>query len=289
MPFRNRDRVSTCSVKALGCAAILLAIGPACGSDSVAPVQADDVYVEVRVTGGFAAADYSFAVDGAARAVRGISCVNLCDFEAGEMIARLSPAQILELSTRFHEAGILALDGTDFGDQCCDQFFYTIHFRQGDQEAHVSGSSEALPEALRRAVADLQQLLHGVLPFIVDFDSRPDDWPGQPWALKGYALERPVLTLDVEYGGGCEDHEFDLVAWGGWLESFPVQVNVLLAHEDHGDACDALLTSELRFDLTPLERAYAAAYGGPARGATTILLRLRVPGVAEPRLIEYTF
>lgn len=289
MPSGIRHRVSTYSVKALGCAATLFAIGSACGADSVAPIQTDDVYLEVRVTGGFAAADYSFAVDGAARAVRGISCVNLCDFEAGETIVRLSPAQIRELSTRFHEAGILALDGTDFGTQCCDQFFFTIRFREGDEEAVVSGSSEALPEAVRSAVTDLHQLLRGVLPLIVDFDTRPEDWPAQPWVLKGYTVDRPVLALDIEYGGGCEEHEFDLVVWGGWLESFPVQVSVLLAHEDHGDACDALLTSELRFDLTALERAYAAAYGEPAQGATTLLLRLRIPGAAEPQLIEYTF
>ncbi len=273
----------------LGYASSLLIIGPACGSDSVAPLQADDIYIEVRVTGGFAAADYSFAVDGSAGAVRGISCVRMCDFESGEVIVHLSPQQLLELSARLEEAGIFQLDGTDFGDQCCDQFFYTIRYRDGDREATVSGSSGALPEALRGAVATLHQLLQGILPIIVDFETRPDEWPRDLLTLKRHTLARPTLTLDVEYSGGCEDHEFDLVAWGGWLESFPIQVNVLLAHESHGDACDALITQGLRFDLSPLERAYVATYGTAAQGATTIVLRLAVPGAPEPQLIEYTF
>lgn len=289
MLLTNRAHVSRRCVQTLGCAAILLVIGPACGSDSVSPLQAHDVYVEVRVTGGFAAADFSFAVDGEAGAVRGISCVSLCDFQPGEVIAHLTPAQVMALSARLREAGIMDHDGTDFGDQCCDQFFYTIRFRQGESDARVSGSSGALPQALSDAVADFHQLLHGVFPLIVDFDNGPGGWPGKPWTLQGYSLERPILTLDVEYGGGCEDHEFDLVAWGGWLESFPVQVNLLLAHEDHDDACDALVASELRFDLRPLERAYVATYGGATPGATKIRLRLVVPGMPEPLLIEHTF
>lgn len=273
----------------LGSASCLLVIGPACGSDSVAPLQADAIYIEVRVTGGFAAADFSFAVDGSGGAVRGISCVRMCDFEPGEIIVHLSPPQLLELSARLEEAGILQHDGTDFGDQCCDQFYYTIRYRDGDREATVRGSSEALPEALRGAVATLHQLLQGILPVIVDFETRPGEWPRDGLTLKRHTLARPILTLEVAYGGGCEDHEFDLVAWGGWLESFPIQVNVLLAHESHDDACDALITQALRFDLSPLERAYVATYGSGAQGATTIVLRLAVPGAPEPQHIEYTF
>lgn len=69
----------------------------------------------------------------------------------------------------------------------------------------------------------------------------------------GYAL-----TADVTYSGGCGQHRMDLVAWGGWLESFPVQVNGLVTHDDGDDACDAIVTEERVFDLRPRSQERAA-------------------------------
>ncbi len=272
-----------------GFAVALLVTGPACGSDSVAPAEADDLYIEVQVTGGFAAADFRFAVDGRAGAVRGITCVNLCNFEPGEVIVHLSPAQVLGLSELLREAGMLELGDTDFGVQCCDQFHYTILFRDGDREATVRGSSEALPDGLRAAAVRLHGLLQGIVPIIVDFESRPADWPRDALALRSHSLDGPILTLEVEYTGGCQAHEVDLVAWGGWLESFPVQVNLQLSHESHDDPCEALIMRELRFDLQPLRQSYEAVYGSGEPGATTIVLRLAAPDGGDARRIDYTF
>ena len=45
------------------------------------------------------------------------------------------------------------------------------------------------------------------------------------------------------------------------MESSPVQINALVTHDDGDDPCDALVTEERAFDLTPLAEAYEAAYG----------------------------
>src|SRR5688572_29138837 len=37
-----------------------------------------------------------------------------------------------------------------------------------------------------------------------------------------------TLHLTVRFGGGCEDHEFSLMNFGGWRESFPVQTDIRL-------------------------------------------------------------
>jgi hypothetical protein len=271
---------------AAGLAGVVVMAG--CGSDPVGP-DAEDIYIEVHVTRGLAAVDYTFAVVGSASEVRGIACERVCDFEPGDVLAALTPAQVLYYAELLTHAGIRFHDGKDFGDQCCDQLYYAVVYRDGDRESSVSGAAGSLPGDLSRAIGELQQLLSGILPVIIDWDSRPEEWPQDPLTLGEFSLEGPILSLEVRYGGGCKPHDHDLVAWGGWLESFPVQVNVLLTHDDNDDPCDALVQDTLRFDLTRLREDYVASYrdGGP--GPTTIVLRLSVPDGAEPRRIEYTF
>ena len=50
-------------------------------------------------------------------------------------------------------------------------------------------------------------------------------------------IDGDTLQLTVSYSGGCEEHEFKLVAWNYFLESNPVQAHVLLAHNANGDLC----------------------------------------------------
>jgi hypothetical protein len=269
-------------------AAGLLAAG-GCGSDDPLGPQAERIYIEVRVSGGIASVDYTYAVDGDESVVRGIVCNSGCDFEPGEVLAGLTPAQVLYFAELLADAGVILHDGVDFGVECCDQFHYAIDYRDGELESSVRGSTGALPNGLAGAVAELDLLLQGVLPIVIDWDSQPDDWPSDRLQLRDYSLEGSVLSVDVEYGGGCATHELDLVAWGGWLESFPVQVNVLLSHEDHDDACDALIHRTLKFNLIPLRGDYEASYGVSIPGETTIVVRLTVPDGGEVRTIEYTY
>lgn len=277
------------SARSLGLAASgLLVVAMACGSDPKGPV-AEDVYIEVHVTGGIAAVDFTYAIDGAAYELRGISCSNGCDFQAGQVLAQLSPSQVRYYSDLMLNGGILEHDGEDFGEPCCDQFYYQLVLRYDDREASVKGTASTLPPGLAYAATELYRLLYATVPIIVDFDTRPEAWPQDPLGLIAYSLEGSTLTLEVEHGGGCAQHEYYLVAWGGWMESFPVQVNVLLAHEDNDDPCDGLLRRTLMFDLTPLRDAYYPVFGGGGPAPSTVILRLAVPDGQGPRLIEYTF
>jgi hypothetical protein len=80
----------------------------------------------------------------------------------------------------------------------------------------------------------------------------------------------------------------DLVLWGGWMESFPVQINALITHDDGDDPCDGVVTEERRFDLLPLREAYEDAYGAIGSTPTTVILRLWDPTSGSPagRLVE---
>ncbi|MDE0682744.1 MAG: hypothetical protein OXI63_07510 [Candidatus Poribacteria bacterium] len=92
------------------------------------------------------------------------------------------------------------------------------------------------------------------------------------YALNSATITDDMLNISVSYSGGCEDHQFTLVASDTFLESFPVQLHVSIAHDANGDPCEAYPTENYRFDLTPVKAMYQAAY---RQEAGTILLRLK--------------
>lgn len=98
-------------------------------------------------------------------------------------------------------------------------------------------------------------------------------------------LSGDTLSLVVEYEGGCQEHDFSLIHDSVFLESFPVQTHVRLAHE--GDRCGEQVTEELEFDLSPLALAYVAAYGEPG----PIIVHIREPdgGSGSGFSVQYEF
>ncbi len=114
---------------------------------------------------------------------------------------------------------------------------------------------------------------------LVDRDD-PRPWPFDPWTFVAHEIQGDTLSLEVRYGGGCREHRFALLIDPAFMESFPVRVAARLAHDADGDPCRALLTSTLRFDLSPLRGHFEASYG-PGRGTVVIGL--------GGRRITYTF
>ncbi|MDP2305489.1 MAG: hypothetical protein Q8P18_05635 [Pseudomonadota bacterium] len=96
-------------------------------------------------------------------------------------------------------------------------------------------------------------------------------------------IEGDTLSVQVEYGGGCEEHAF-VVCWpdGTFAESAPVQASLELWHGGLVDGCEALLNETLELDLTPLKEAWHTSYG---EGAGTISVNLA--GASEP--LVYSF
>ena len=92
------------------------------------------------------------------------------------------------------------------------------------------------------------------------------------YALNSATITDDTLNISVSYSGGCKEHEFTLVASDAFLESFPVQLHVSIAHNANGDTCEAYPTENYRFDLTPIKTMYQEAY---RQEAGTIILRLK--------------
>ena len=60
------------------------------------------------------------------------------------------------------------------------------------------------------------------------------------------------LKINVGYGGGCEDHIFNLVHGFLFCGTPPVHVPLYLTHNSNNDNCEAALVQELCFDISSL-------------------------------------
>ena len=112
------------------------------------------------------------------------------------------------------------------------------------------------------------------------------DLQSDPFALNSASVTGTVLTISVSYSGGCRNHEFDLTAAESFQESSPVQLPMVLTHEDNDDPCEAYPTEQRRFDLTPVKERYQAAYG---QDSGTVLLLLQPLPLADDPPLVYQF
>jgi len=97
-------------------------------------------------------------------------------------------------------------------------------------------------------------------------------------------INNQYLIINFSYGGGCQKHEFYLIGSEEYMESYPVQTNILLSHNSNNDSCLAWFTEVKIFDLTPLQHQYQELYS--VKSATIIL---RIQGGQEVFSIDFTF
>jgi hypothetical protein len=64
-----------------------------------------------------------------------------------------------------------------------------------------------------------------------------------------YDRDSHSAVIDVVYGGGCGDHQFDLKIVPLCLESYPSQANAQLIHHSN-DPCEALIQKRIHLDLS---------------------------------------
>ena len=111
------------------------------------------------------------------------------------------------------------------------------------------------------------------------------DRQSDPFDLNSAEVSGDILTISVSFGGGCRNHVFVLTAAGFFLESSPVQLPMVLTHDDHDDPCEAYPTENRRFDLTPIKERYRTAYGQDS-GSVRLLLR-PAPDTDQPLVYEF--
>jgi Pacifastin inhibitor (LCMII) len=84
--------------------------------------------------------------------------------------------------------------------------------------------------------------------------------PHDDLQVEAVTLAGDILDVDVSYGGGCEMHLLDGCWDGLFAESSPVQVSLFVSHENNGDLCEAVESSRVAIDLSPMRVAYQEGY-----------------------------
>ncbi len=263
-----------------------------CWGDPVTVTELGTVQIRLRMSGGFTGFSSTILLDGESGQLTGEACAGGCSFTPGEVLTTLARKDVAHVVALFQDAGVRALDGSDFGVECCDQTYVELWYSDLAGSSTVEGTLSRLPPRLAQAVSALYGWVPLQQPVIVDFEGEPSDWPRATLQIENPRVSGDILSVNVSYAGGCREHEIHAVAWGGWMASAPAQVRIFLAHDDHGDACEAWITETLRFGLTPLKENYQDAYGTAPPGQTTVRILLEDPRLASPLgawVLEYTF
>ena len=104
----------------------------------------------------------------------------------------------------------------------------------------------------------------------IDGEVQICDWPPAQIQIDRFGLDTAyiqanILNLTVSYSGGCFEHDFSLyMSPAAFMESYPVQANLYLRHQDPGDPCDAIIRQDLKFDLRPIAHLYEIMYESSA-------------------------
>lgn len=133
-------------------------------------------------------------------------------------------------------------------------------------------------DRIDEAADDIGNIGNTVIASTPEASSVTDEYVINTATVKG-----ETLRVNVSYSGGCETHEFTLVAEPRFLESFPVQLRVSLVHNANGDTCQEPLTEDYLFDLAPIKEMYQKGY---QTDTGTIVLRLNG---APPGELAYEF
>lgn len=99
-----------------------------------------------------------------------------------------------------------------------------------------------------------------------------------PVTITKTSLDGSLLTLQLEFGGGCKAHSFS-IGWSGVIgTSDPPHIPLEINHYGNDDPCRAVLSEGIVIDLSSIESAFSPAWidlvdpkGKVIVGATSIL------------------
>ena len=69
-----------------------------------------------------------------------------------------------------------------------------------------------------------------------------------------------ILQIKIEYSGGCEKHDFNLIFNGVWKRSLPPKITLFLEHNYEHEKCKSLVSKIIEFDIKKLKEKNNEVY-----------------------------
>lgn len=81
------------------------------------------------------------------------------------------------------------------------------------------------------------------------------------YKIDSIAINKDILSVFVNYSGGCQKHKFELLFNGMYAKSLPPQATLYLNHISNDDLCKKLIFQEVRFNIASvLNEKYTEIY-----------------------------
>jgi hypothetical protein len=75
--------------------------------------------------------------------------------------------------------------------------------------------------------------------------------PSDPFTLIDVHIDdMNMMHLTVEYSGGCEPHEFQIIGSKSILKSMPPQRPIMIVHKANGDACRQIVREQILVNIS---------------------------------------
>jgi hypothetical protein len=97
---------------------------------------------------------------------------------------------------------------------------------------------ETKPDNQNSVVADI----------LVEADYKPP-FESAMCLIESVEIAGDILTVKVQYTGGCAKHEFVLHTPGGFMKSVPPQIMVSLFHNAKNESCKAIVDETVQFNI----------------------------------------
>ena len=78
------------------------------------------------------------------------------------------------------------------------------------------------------------------------------DQKSAPITVSAATLDGNILSLEVEYSGGCKDHTYELLGSAAVMKSLPAKRTIKLIHNSNDDSCRELISEVIKFDIRAL-------------------------------------
>lgn len=73
-----------------------------------------------------------------------------------------------------------------------------------------------------------------------------------PITITAATLDGNILSLEVEYSGGCKDHTYELIGSAAIMKSLPAKRAIKLIHNSNDDTCRELISETIKFNIRAL-------------------------------------